>query len=292
MNARSVTDWLDPRLARAAELARQEAPARREGAESSSKLSLGIDLGTSDVVSMLVDADAMPVAVCLDWADVVRDGVVWDFFGAVRIVRGHLEKLRAALGPILPERATTSFPPGTDPRISVNVIEAADLDVVGVVDEPSSVAALLRLDRAAVVDIGGGTTGIAVVDGGKIVYSGDEPTGGHHVSLTLAGHRGISLEEAEAAKRDEGNGRRREEIWPIVRPVFEKMAAIVQAHLRGPAREYAVDTLYLSGGSTAMPGVQELFAQVFHGMRVILPRHPLHLTPLAIAAYGLSGEDA
>ncbi|MDR2787846.1 MAG: ethanolamine utilization protein EutJ, partial [Candidatus Accumulibacter sp.] len=155
MSARDVTDWLDPRLARAAALARREsAPEpRAEG-----HLSLGIDLGTSDIVSMLVDDDARPVAVCLDWADVVRDGVVWDFFGATRIVREQIERLRDRTGGALPDRATTSFPPGTDPRISVNVIEAAGLSVAGVIDEPSSVAALLRLDRAAVVDIGGGTT--------------------------------------------------------------------------------------------------------------------------------------
>jgi ethanolamine utilization protein EutJ len=286
MNTRGVTDWLDPRLARAAALARRKTPPERYSAGGN--LSLGIDLGTSDVVSMLVDADAMPVAVCLDWADVVRDGVVWDFFGAVEIVRAQLEKLRAGVGEALPERATTSFPPGTDPRISVNVIEAAGLDVAGVIDEPSSVAALLRLDRAAVVDIGGGTTGIAVVERGRVAYSGDEPTGGHHVSLTLAGHRRISLDEAEALKRDEGNPRRSEEVWPIVRPVFEKMASIVEAHLRGPARAYAVDALYLSGGSSALPGVRELFAQSFDDMRVILPEHPLYLTPLAIAAYGFS----
>ncbi|MDR2788900.1 MAG: hypothetical protein LBD06_11245, partial [Candidatus Accumulibacter sp.] len=99
--------------------------------------------------------------------------------------------------------------------------------------------------------------------------------------------------EAESIKRDERNDRRREEIWPIVRPVFEKMASIVEAHLRGPAREHAVDALYLSGGSCAMPGVRELFARIFGGMRVILPGHPLYLTPLAIAAHGLfSGEGA
>ncbi|WP_232752201.1 hypothetical protein, partial [Streptococcus pneumoniae] len=33
---------------------------------------LGVDLGTCDVVSMVVDRDGLPVAVCLDWADVVR----------------------------------------------------------------------------------------------------------------------------------------------------------------------------------------------------------------------------
>ena len=50
------------------------------------------------------------------------------------------------------------------------------------------------------VDIGGGTTGIAIVKQGKVTYSADEATGGHH-SLTLAGNRGIGLEEAEQYKR-------------------------------------------------------------------------------------------
>ena len=65
--------WLTPRLQTAATLCNQT-PAATE-----SPLWLGVDLGTCDVVSMVVDRDGQPVAVCLDWADVVRDGIVWDF---------------------------------------------------------------------------------------------------------------------------------------------------------------------------------------------------------------------
>jgi len=271
---RSITDWLDPRLAQAAKLVGSDQPV---DAGQHSQLRLGIDLGTSDIVSMVLDGDACPVAVQLDWADVVRDGIVWDFFGAVQIVRRQLEALKSILGDRLPKAATTSFPPGTDPRISVNVIEAAGLEVAGVIDEPSAVATLLQLDKAAVVDIGGGTTGIAVVEKGQVVYSGDEPTGGHHVSLTLAGSRGVPLEQAEMMKRGDGN----EALWPIVSPVFDKMAEIVRDHLRG----HEVKALYLSGGSCSMPGVRELFARAFPDMEVVLPRPPIFLTPLAIAAY-------
>lgn len=292
---RSVTDWLEPRLALAATLAASGGLADAAMADtagggpngsggssgSSAPLFLGIDLGTSDVVSMVLDAQGRPVAVRLDWADVVRDGVVWDFFGAVQIVRRQIESLATQLGERLPRRAATSYPPGTDPRISVNVIEAAELEVSGVIDEPSAVAALLQLDRAAVVDIGGGTTGVAVVQQGRIVYSGDEPTGGHHVTLTLAGARNLPLAEAEALKRRDDNAA----LWPVVRPVFDKMAHIVDTHLQGQQ----VDTLYLSGGSCSMPGVRDLFAQVFPQLQVILPRPPLFLTPLAIAAHGLPG---
>ena len=191
-----------------------------------------MDLGTCDVVSMVVDRDGLPVAVCLDWADVVRDGIVWDFFGAVTIVRRHLDTLEQQFGRRF-SHAATSFPPGTDPRISINVLESAGLEVSHVLDEPTAVADLLQLDNAGVVDIGGGTTGIAIVKKGKVTYSADEATGGHHISLTLAGNRRISLEEAEQYKRGHG-----EEIWPAVKPVYEKMADIVAFRMQPAGPEY------------------------------------------------------
>ncbi len=266
---RDMDQWLNPRLDQAAELlAGTDMPV-------SGELRLGIDLGTSDVVSIVVDAEDQPVGVQLEWADVVRDGIVWDYFGAVNIVRRQVAALEQSLG-VRFSKANTSFPPGTDPRISVNVIEAAGLVVDQVIDEPSAVASLLAIDAGAVVDIGGGTTGIAVVNEGKVVYSGDEPTGGHHVSLTLAGSRNISLEDAEQLKLEHGR-----EIWPIVQAVFEKMADIVRQHLQG----HAVQSLYLSGGSCALPGVRELFAYEFPNLQVFLPSQPLFLTPLSIAVY-------
>lgn len=150
---RDLQQWLLPRLRRAAfYLSEPEQAVVEPG-----PLTLGIDLGTCDVVSMVLDADGLPVAVRLDWADVVRDGVVWDFFGAVNIVRRQLDSLQEQLG-VRFTQAATSYPPGTEPRISINVLEAAGLDVSCVIDEPSAVARMLQLESAAVVDIGGGTT--------------------------------------------------------------------------------------------------------------------------------------
>jgi ethanolamine utilization protein EutJ len=270
---RDPQHWLLPRLQRAAGyLAEPEAAVIEEG-----PLTLGIDLGTCDLVSMVLDAQGQPVAVRLDWADVVRDGVVWDFFGAVSIVRRQLDSLQQQLG-VRFTQAATSYPPGTEPRIATNVLEAAGLDVSCVIDEPSAVASMLQLKSAAVVDIGGGTTGVAVVRDGRVIYSGDEPTGGHHVSLVLAGHLGVSLEEAERQKRENGAA-----LWPLVRPVFDKMTDIVRQHLRG----HSVDEIYLSGGSCCLPGVHSLFAAAFPEQRVVLPEPPLFTTPLAIASCGL-----
>lgn len=262
--------WLTPRLQHAARLCQQNP------AVSDSPLWLGVDLGTCDVVSMVVDREGLPVAVCLDWADVVRDGIVWDFFGAVTIVRRHLESLEQQLGCRF-THAATSFPPGTDPRISINVLESAGLEVSHVLDEPTAVAELLRLDHAGVVDIGGGTTGIAIVKQGKVVYSADEATGGHHISLTLAGNRRVPLEEAEQYKRSNA-----QEIWPVVKPVYEKMAEIVARHIEGQG----ITDLWLAGGSCMQPGVADLFRKRFPELRVHLPQHSLFMTPLAIASSG------
>ncbi|WP_411905009.1 cell division FtsA domain-containing protein, partial [Salmonella enterica] len=126
--------------------------------------------------------------------------IAWDLFGAGTLWRADLEPLEQPLGCRFTPGGT-SFPPGTDPRISINVMESAGLEVSHGLDEPTAVADLLELDNAGVVDIGGGTTGMAIVKQGKVTYSADEATGGHHIALTLAGNRRIPLEEAEQYKR-------------------------------------------------------------------------------------------
>ncbi|HEX7974421.1 MAG TPA: hypothetical protein VF498_08440, partial [Anaerolineales bacterium] len=45
-------------------------------------------------------------------------------------------------------------------------------------------------------------TGIAILQDGQVIYTADEPTGGTHFSLVIAGSLGIRYEEAEALKTD------------------------------------------------------------------------------------------
>ena len=237
---------------------------------------VGVDLGTADIQTIVLDADGNPLAGFMDWANVVRDGVVVDFFGASQIVREQVRRASAKLG-IQIEQVTTSFPPGTDSRISTNVIEAAGLEVAGVSDEPSSVAQLLQLDHAAVVDIGGGTTGTAIIEEGRVVRSMDDATGGRHITLTLAGHFGLPYEEAEEMKRTSKDLA----LCRLAAPVIAKMADIVHGHIAG----HKVPAIYLTGGSCALPGFLEVFAAEFPGIEIVMPSHPLYLTPLAIATY-------
>ncbi|ECC5186521.1 ethanolamine utilization protein EutJ, partial [Salmonella enterica] len=97
------------------------------------------------------------------------------------------------------------------------------------------------------------------------------------ISLTLAGNRRIPLEEAEQYKRSNA-----QEIWPVVKPVYEKMAEIVACHIEGQG----IADLWLAGGSCMQPGVEALFRQRFPELQVHLPQHSLFMTPLAIANSG------
>jgi ethanolamine utilization protein EutJ len=260
---------LQQRLDKAARILNDPKPVKASG-----PFKVGIDLGTADVVLMVLDKHDEPAACFLEWSQVVRDGVVVDFIGAVDIVRGLLEKANQRLG-IEITRASTSFPPGTDQRLSTNILENALLDVANVMDEPSCVASLLHLDKAAVVDVGGGTTGTAVVQKGRVVFSGDEPTGGTHISLVIAGHYGVSFDEAEKRKRaPEKYG-----ILNLARPTLEKVSDIVTAHIAG----HEVKELIITGGTCCLPGVEGIFQREL-GLPAKLPSQPLLLTPLAIAS--------
>ncbi len=237
----------------------------------------GVDLGTANIVTAVVDAAGFPVAGSLTRSrSCIRDGLVLDYMGSVAILREQVRRLREAGFPI--REAAAAYPPGTTGRnasVFRNVLEAVGLEVKTLVDEPSAAGLALEIASGAVVDIGGGTTGISVIRDGKVVYSADEATGGIHVDLVLAGHFRIPDVEAEELKR---NSERQEELFPLIRPVFEKMASIVKRHLALQSAE----TLFLVGGTSAFPGIETVMAKET-GLPVLKPRIPLLVTPLGIA---------
>lgn len=236
----------------------------------------GVDLGTSCIVVAVIDEDDHPVAGRVQLAEAVRDGMVVDYWGAVQIVRKMKEELEGELGPLL--YAAAAIPPGTmalDGGAVRNVVESAGFELTALLEESSAANALLQIENGAIVDIGGGTTGISVFEAGKEVYAADEATGGKHFTLTLAGALGIPLEDAERYKRDPARHR---EILPILRPVAEKVASIIQRHVAGKG----VEELYLVGGSSCLTGIEEIIA-ARTGLPAYKPQNPLFVTPLGIA---------
>jgi len=59
---------------------------------------VGVDLGTACVVTVVLDENRKPVAGAYEYADVVRDGMVVDYIGAVDIVRRMKSELEEKLG--------------------------------------------------------------------------------------------------------------------------------------------------------------------------------------------------
>lgn len=244
---------------------------------------VGVDLGTADVVLVVTDAAGNPVAGSLRWASVVKDGLVVDFRGAMVIVEELKAEVEERLGVTL-DKGATAIPPGTVGRNATacgHVIAGAGLEPVCQVDEPVAAAKALDITHGIVVDIGGGTTGIAVLRNGELIFTADEPTGGIHMSLVLSGAYKIPLEEAELLKRD---GSQHHKIMPVVLPVIEKMATVVKQMLTGQD-EFADYPVYVVGGTAYLQGFEKAFSQAF-GRQVHVPPHPLLVTPLGIAMFG------
>lgn len=237
----------------------------------------GVDLGTACTVLVALDEQDRPLAAAYEFADVVRDGVVTDFVGAVDVLDRLRSDVEARLGVAI-GTAHGAYPPGVplaEVRAVAHVIEAAGIECSGLVDEPSAANAVLGLRDGVVVDVGGGTTGVAVVADGVVVHTADEPTGGTHLTLVIAGALGIPFDEAEALKKDP---RQQQRLFPLVRPVMEKVATIV----RTATRDWPTSTIHLVGGTASFPGFAEVVSQA-SGLDAVVPVDPLFVTPLGIA---------
>lgn len=246
--------------------------------EKSSVYYTGVDLGTACVVVAVLDENFRPVAGAYQYADVVRDGMVVDYFGAVQIIRQMKAKLEEELGVEELLYAAAAIPPGTDTLDGgavKNVVQGAGFELTNLLDESTAANAVIKIKNGAIVDIGGGTTGISIFKDGKVVYVADEPTGGTHFSLVLAGALHIPFDEAELKKRDPANHK---EILPVLKPVVEKVAAIVNQHIKG----YDVDEIYLVGGTCCLTGIEDII-QKQTGIPTFKPKNPMFATPLGIA---------
>lgn len=241
------------------------------------KLKVGVDLGTANICIAVLDGDNNPVTAEVYPASVVKDGLVVDYSGAVRIVRQLKEKIEKRLGHKL-TTAAAAIPPGTVGKNAYavsNVIESADMTVINMVDEPTAAAQVLNITDGAVVDVGGGTTGISIIENSKVIAAYDEATGGSHMTLVIAGNYKISVAEAEAMKLNKANHR---QIFHVIKPVIEKMAFITKTFIK----DYDVKKIYVVGGASTFDGFEEVFEKEC-GIETVKPVHALLVTPLGIA---------
>jgi ethanolamine utilization protein EutJ len=240
-------------------------------------LKVGLDLGTASIVLVVLGEDNRPLAVAREFAQVVKDGLVVDFNQARLITASLKQQLEKVLGKELTETAI-AVPPGTGSRDVAThgyVASAAGLEVTSVMDEPTAANLVLGLRNGAIADIGGGTTGVSILSDGELIHSFDEPTGGTHVSLVLAGHNRISFEEAEDLKLDPA---RSKENLPVIAPVLQKMGTIIRKGIAG----FDCEEIILVGGTSATKGIDRIIGMET-GKKVSVSPVPIMVTPVGIA---------
>lgn len=235
----------------------------------------GVDLGTSSIVMSVIDEDKNLICAERENAQAVKDGIVVDYVDAVNVVRRLKNNIEKKVKTNL-SLSASAVVPGADKstkEVVKNVLEASDLNVINIFEESEAAAICLGIKDGAVVDIGGGTTGISVLKNGKVISSYDEATGGHHMNLVLSGAYNIDYNEAEIKKIKNKN-----EVFPVIKPVAEKMATIVKDFIK----EKDVNTVYLVGGSSDFDHMEKLFENIV-GVEVVKPIYPIYITPLGIS---------
>ena len=241
------------------------------------QLKIGVDLGTAFIVIVVLNSENEPLACELEAAEVVRDGLVVDYMGAIEIVKKLKGKLEKRLGVEL-NKAAIAVPSETskaDSKTHKHVVESAGMDVVNILDEPNAANSVLNVKDGAVVDIGGGTTGISIFKDKKLVKTADEATGGTHLSLTIAGNYKIDFEEAEKIKTDP---EKQSDVYSIVLPVLNKIGNIIKQKVIN----YPVEEIYLVGGTSCLKGIEKAIESATE-IKTYKPDNPFLVTPLGIA---------
>jgi type IV pilus assembly protein PilM len=111
----------------------------------------------------------------------------------------------------------------------------------------------------ALISIGASVTTVTVLRNGQQVYSREQSFGGNQLTQDIARQYGMSLEEAEAAKRSASLPKNYE--TDLLRPFLDSLALEVSRALQFffTSTQYnQVDHIVLAGGCAVLPGLAEL----------------------------------
>ncbi len=210
-------------------------------------------------------------------------------------------------------------------------IQKCGLEVDDIVLEQlaSSYAVLTEDEKelgSCLVDIGGGTTDIAVFQGGAIQHTAVIPIAGDQVTNDIAVSMRTPTQYAEdikikyacalsqLANPDEtievpSVGDRpprrlaRQTLAEIVEPRFEELFSLIRNELRRSGFEESIPAgIVITGGSAKMEGAVELAEEVFHvpvrlgspqyieGLADVV-RNPIHATGVGLLIYGRDSMD-
>lgn len=208
----------------------------------------------------------------------------------------------------------------------IKCVHRCGLDVAQIILQPlaSSKAVLSDDERelgVCLVDIGGGTTDVAVFTGGAIRHTAVIPIAGDQITNDIAMALRTPTKDAEDIKIKYGCALRqladddpvevpgvgerstrmlsRQTLAEVIEPRIEELYSLVQAELRRSGFEDLLSSgIVITGGSSAMQGMVELGEEIFHmPVRLGLPqyaggladvvRSPRYSTGMGLLMYGL-----
>jgi cell division protein FtsA len=204
-------------------------------------------------------------------------------------------------------------------------VQRAGLETLGVVFEPlaSSAATLLQEEKqvgVVLLDIGGGTTDIAVYSLGSAIYTATIPVGGNVLTSDISLGLKTTLAEAEAVKKRLGATEAEErfevrtldgratrehlttELRQIVVPrVLETLRMAKQKIVENVPRDLVLGEVVLTGGGAQLPGIERIAEEVFGlPVRIGTPNTisgltdamaaPQYATAMGLVLFGANGD--
>lgn len=194
----------------------------------------------------------------------------------------------------------------------------------------SSEAALTPEEKelgVALIDIGGGTTDIAIFHQGSIKHTSVISLAGDHVTSDIAIGLRTPIEEAEKIKKRHGSALtslvakdERVEVPPvgergakiisrytlaeIIESRMEEILSLAHREIAGTGYEGLIASgIVLTGGSALLQGVADLAEQIFSlpvrtgypreiGGLTDIVRNPMYTTAVGLVLYGMRGKDS
>ena len=209
-------------------------------------------------------------------------------------------------------------------------VHRAGLEATGLVFEPlaSSAATLLEEEKqvgVVLLDIGGGTTDIAVYSGGGAIFTSTIPVGGNILTNDISLGLKTTTNEAEHIKRTYGSGTKEDDaqvfavktldgrstkevssvqLRQIVVPrIYETLRMAKNKIIENVPRDLILGELVITGGGAHLRGIEELAEEVFGlPVRVGVPtavgglteaiKQPEYATAIGLVLFGPGGGGA
>src|SRR5712692_8172515 len=179
----------------------------------------------------------------------------------------------------------SAFAPLTQLGALETVAQGLDLTLFAIVAEPYALARCLSTNASAdsgaiFIDIGGGTTDIALVRQGGIEETRMFALGGRSFTRRLATGKGISIKEAEKLKLYYSDGKikgsDRDEVQNILAPECQTWLDSVELLVEELAKgELLPPAIYMVGGGSALPDLRQKLESFPWTQRLPFSRQPI-----------------